>query len=93
MLESYVAFLIVFSVIAFFAYAMDKRKAIRRAWRLPESLLLGFSFFGGGIGGYLAMYIFRHKTRKVKFHIVHIIAIAWQLTLLVILIKNPQLWG
>ncbi len=93
MLKEYIAYLIVFSIIAFVAYGMDKRRAIKGAWRLPENLLLGFSFFGGGIGGYLAMHIFRHKTRKVKFHIVHILAILWQLALLVVLIKNPQLLG
>lgn len=93
MLKTYIAYLIVFSMIAFFAYALDKRKAIVGAWRIPESLLLGFSFFGGGIGGYLAMHIFRHKTKKIKFHIVNILAMTWQLALLVILIKNPQLLG
>ncbi len=93
MLKAYIAYLIVFSAVAFFAYALDKRKAVVGTWRISENLLLGLSFFGGGIGGYLAMHIFRHKTRKVKFHVVNILAIIWQLTLLVILMKNPQLLG
>ena len=37
------------SIVTFFLYGADKRKAKRRAWRTPESVLLGFAFFGGAL--------------------------------------------
>ncbi len=86
----YASFLIVFSAITFLLYAVDKKRAIEGRWRISESMLLGFSFFGGGIGGYLAMQLTRHKTKKVKFHLVNLLGIAWQVALLVYLIKNPN---
>ena len=47
----------------------DKRRATRRAWRIPEATLLGAAFLGGSLGSLLGMLIFRHKTRKPKFYI------------------------
>ena len=51
----YLCALAIVSLIAFVLYGVDKRRAKRGAWRIPERVLLGFSFFGGGIGGLLAM--------------------------------------
>ncbi len=73
------------SLITFLLYAADKRRAIKGKWRISEKKLLGFSFFGGGVGGYLAMFLTRHKTRKFKFHFVNILGILWQIGLLVYL--------
>ncbi len=89
MLAPYIGYLITFSVVAFVLYGVDKRRAIFGKWRIPEATLLGFSFFGGGFGGYLGMLSFRHKTLKPKFHIVNLLAIVWQTALLIYLIKNP----
>jgi uncharacterized membrane protein YsdA (DUF1294 family) len=69
------------SVFAFGKYAKDKKYAIKGKRRISEKELLGFSFFGGAIGGYLAMYCKRHKTKKWYFHFVHILACMWQISL------------
>ena len=45
--------------------------------------MLGLSFFGGGLGGYFAMFAVRHKTKHWYFHAVNFLGIAWQLGLLV----------
>ena len=45
----------------------DKKKARRGAWRIPEATLLGIAVFGGSIGAIIGMYLFRHKTRHMKF--------------------------
>lgn len=90
-LKIYAIYLAVFSVIAFVAYASDKGRAVRKAWRIPEKVLLSLSFFGGGMGGYLAMQTVRHKTKKWYFHFVNLLGIAWQLVLLVYLIGNPNI--
>ena len=62
-LMSYGAYLILLSIITFFAYHIDKKKAESGKWRAKEKTLLLLSFFGGAFGGYPAMLIFRHKTK------------------------------
>ena len=65
-------FLIIFlliNIVTFFVYYADKRKAQRGQWRIPESSLLLLAFFGGAVGAFLAMIIFHHKTRKLKFRL------------------------
>ncbi|MGF7143366.1 uncharacterized membrane protein YsdA (DUF1294 family) [Anaerotaenia torta] len=46
---------------------IDKRRAVKRAWRIPERVLIGTAFLGGGLGAFLGMYVFRHKTSRTKF--------------------------
>ncbi len=69
------------SIVTFFLYGADKRKAKRRAWRTPESVLLGFAFFGGAAGAILGMAVFRHKTRHWYFRAVAALGILWQVAL------------
>ena len=78
--------LIVISLITFVFYAIDKAKAKKGAWRTPEKVLLGLSFFGGGVGGYAAMFLFRHKTKHWYFHVVNLLGIAWQIAVLLVLV-------
>ena len=70
------------SLIAFFLYTIDKIKAKLDAWRIPEKVLITLSLAGGAVGGYLAMLLFRHKTRHWYFHLVNIVGLVWQLGLL-----------
>lgn len=72
----------VISVVAFALYGADKSRAKRGAWRIPEKVLLGFSFFGGAVGGLLGMCLFRHKTRHWYFWLVNVVGIVWQAALL-----------
>ena len=57
------------NIIAFFMYGLDKSKAKRGAWRIPEATLLGIAFFGGALGAFLGMKVFRHKTKHVQFFV------------------------
>lgn len=82
----YIGYLIAVSLIAFITYAADKSKAKRGAWRIPEATLLGLSFIGGALGGYIAMQTVRHKTKKWYFHFVNIIGLIWQLGALAFLL-------
>lgn len=84
----YSIFLAVMSVITFFAYVADKIKAKNGGWRISEKCLLALSFFGGGVGGYLAMQLVRHKTKHWYFHVVNVLGIVWQLTALVYLLAQ-----
>ncbi|MFJ4605607.1 DUF1294 domain-containing protein [Pseudomonas atacamensis] len=57
------------SVLAFFLYWADKRKARADAWRTPENILHAVELAGGWPGALIAQQVFRHKTRKVSFQI------------------------
>ena len=74
------------SLVTFVFYAVDKNKAKRGVWRISEKALLLLSFFGGAAGGYLAMNLVRHKTKKWYFHFVNIAGLIWQIALLIYLI-------
>ena len=63
----YLLLLCCMSVITFFVMGSDKRWAIRGARRVPEARLFLLALLGGGIGGFLGMYAFRHKTRHLHF--------------------------
>lgn len=67
--SSLILYLIIINVITFVIFGVDKYKAIRQEWRIRESTLLGLALIGGSIGGWIAMYIFHHKTKKVKFFV------------------------
>ena len=55
------------NVLTFIVYGVDKWKARRGRWRVPEATLLGLAAVGGSVGAWLAMQLFRHKTQHKKF--------------------------
>lgn len=55
------------NVIAFIVYGIDKLKAKRGKWRIPESTLLLLAAIGGSIGAWLGMKVWHHKTMHKKF--------------------------
>lgn len=57
------------NLMTFIAFSADKWRAEHGAWRIRERTLLFLSALGGAAGGYLAMYMFRHKIRKWKFRL------------------------
>ena len=54
---------------AFALYGIDKYKARRGLWRIPESVLLFAAAAGGSAGALLGMHFFHHKTKKPRFFI------------------------
>lgn len=60
-------YFIVINLLTFLLYGLDKYKAVRQEWRIPERALLLMAFVGGAFGALSAMRIFRHKTRKGRF--------------------------
>lgn len=62
-------YLVVINFITFLIYAVDKDKARKGKWRVPESTLLLFAAIGGSVGALLAMLLLHHKTKHPKFYI------------------------
>ena len=67
---SYIAvYLAVINLAGFISMGLDKNKARRNKWRIPEAALFLFAIFGGSIGCLLGMRTFHHKTQKPRFYI------------------------
>ncbi|MDQ0480169.1 uncharacterized membrane protein YsdA (DUF1294 family) [Hathewaya limosa] len=60
-------YFICINVIGFISMYLDKRKAVKSQWRIKESTLIMIAILGGGIGSYLGMETFKHKTKHIKF--------------------------
>lgn len=65
----FILYLIFINLIGVAVMAIDKYKAQKGYWRIPESTLFLVTLLGGGIGTITGMYLFRHKTKKLKFTI------------------------
>lgn len=76
-----VVYLIIINIVAFGMYGIDKQKAIKKQWRIPEANLLAVAAIGGSAGALLGMQFFHHKTRKWKFRLGVPLILAVQLIL------------
>lgn len=66
-IQNIIIYFVVINLIGFFIMWLDKRKAIKGSWRIPEKTLFIITGLGGGIGTIAGMYTFRHKTKKSGF--------------------------
>lgn len=64
-----VVYLFIINIITFIYMGLDKRKAKKHSFRIPEKVLLTLSFLGGSLGTLIAMHCFHHKTQKIVFRI------------------------
>lgn len=62
-------YLIIINAVGWLIMLIDKQKAKRKAWRIPEATLMGVAAIGGSLGSLIGMYQFRHKTKHRKFTI------------------------
>ena len=60
-------YLAIINALGFVLMRVDKQRAKRKLWRIPEATLMAVAVFGGSIGSLLGMYAFRHKTKHPKF--------------------------
>lgn len=92
----WVIYLLLVNLLAFILYGIDKRKAVagkdkktgRSAKRrIPEAELLGVALAGGGIGSYIAMFVFHHKTKRIKFLVGVPVCLLLDILLIVLLVS------
>lgn len=60
-------YLLVLTLLGFASMGIDKRKARKGLWRIPEKTLFLIAVLGGSIGSIAGMQIFRHKTKHTSF--------------------------
>lgn len=64
-----ICFIIIVNMIGFVVCGIDKWKARKHKWRIPENRFFIISILGGSVGTYLGMLYFRHKTKHWYFMI------------------------
>ena len=79
------AYFLLINAIGFLLMLVDKYKAKRNLWRIPEATLMGVAAIGGSIGTIAGMNLFRHKTKHPKFYIGLPVILALQIVLIYLL--------
>lgn len=81
-------YLLIINAVGFVLMLVDKIKAKKNLWRIPEATLIGVAAVGGSIGSLIGMYTFRHKTKHPKFTLgiplilaVQLVVLTWVLLL------------
>ena len=77
----FLIYLLLINAAGFLLMLIDKRKAVKNLWRIPEATLLGIALLGGSLGILGGMYSFRHKTLHLKFTIGISVILALQIIL------------
>ena len=79
----------VVNIIGFLLMGIDKLKARKRGFRIPEATLFLVALMGGSIGSLLGMSVFRHKTRHHQFTIGMPLSLLFQIALIAFLLFGP----
>jgi uncharacterized membrane protein YsdA (DUF1294 family) len=62
-----ILYFLTINALGFLLMLVDKHKARKNRWRIPEATLMGVAVLGGSIGSLIGMYTVRHKTKHPKF--------------------------
>ena len=79
-------YLLLVNAAGFLLMLVDKIKAKKNLWRIPEATLMGVAAIGGSIGAIAGMNLFRHKTKHAKFYIGLPVILALQIILVCFLV-------
>ena len=93
MQQAILIYFLAINLIAFIVYGIDKLKARKNLWRIPEATLLLLAVIGGSIGAWLGIRVWHHKTMHLKFKYGVPIILATQIALGVYYILNIHILG
>ena len=88
MIDFILYYLLGINILAFLVFGLDKWKARKDRWRIPEATLLMLAVAGGSAGALLGMLLFRHKTRHNKFRFGLPLILLTQLVIAFLLIRS-----
>lgn len=83
------SYLAAVNLIGFVLMGIDKHRAKKRGFRIPEATLFVIALIGGSIGSILGMYTFRHKTRHRRFVYGMPLILILQILILAALLHGP----
>ena len=82
-----ITILIIWNIITFAMYGIDKRRAVKGKWRISEKTLITSAFLMGGVGAITGMRFFHHKTKHNKFAILIPLAVVFNFAVILYLIN------
>ena len=83
-----IAYFVIMNIAGFVTMGVDKARARKGAWRIPEATLFLVAILGGSIGSILGMQHFRHKTKHWYFTVGMPVIFFLQLTLAIFIITK-----
>ena len=89
-MEEIICYLLAVNIVTFILYGIDKYKAKKGKWRIPEATLLTMAAIGGSIGAWAGMRLWHHKTMHKKFKYGIPVIIIMQVALAVYLLTNIE---
>lgn len=84
--QGFALFLMIWNLVVFLVYGLDKGKAIKGSYRISEKTLLMMTYVGGGLGAWAGGTHFRHKTQKKYFQL------AWAVGVLIDALLIYWMW-
>lgn len=79
-------YLLIINAAGFILMLVDKAKARKNLWRIPEATLFLVAAIGGSVGSILGMYTFRHKTKHIKFIVGMPLILAVQIVIAILIL-------
>ena len=84
-----ICYIVLVNILGFALIGIDKRKARKNAFRIPEATLFSVAVIGGSLGSILGMQLFRHKTKHLSFKIGMPVIFILQVLIAVLLVVGP----
>ncbi len=84
--QGFSLFLMIWNLVVFLVYGLDKGKARKGSYRISEKTLLMMTYVGGGLGAWAGGTHFRHKTQKKYFQL------AWAVGVLIDALLIYWMW-
>lgn len=81
-----IIYFVLINIITYILYGIDKKKAEKGKWRVPEATLILFAVIGGSLGALCGMTHFHHKTKKIKFFLGVPLILILQIAILVFIL-------
>ncbi len=82
-------YIVIVNLVSFIMMGVDKRKAQKRAFRIPEATLFVLAVIGGSLGSIIGMHLFHHKTRHWYFLYGMPVILALQVILILAVVFSP----
>ena len=92
-MDTLITYLVMVNAVGIAVMGLDKKKAIRNEWRIPEKTLFLVSLLGGSIGTWLGMYLFHHKTKHWYFVVGMPLILIIQIIVMGFLVKQNYIGG